>query len=378
MSEAVQTALVRAHDVLARADDLRREAQRATVRWEFVTEGAAEHRPEPLVRLRRFGPKQVKRYSERPPLPARTEAYGFDAVGRIVWCRTGERLEHDEYLRLVADGVESVSFHEGRATSGAFTPIEAGVVVCTASVSADGRQALEAFSYGPDGRLELVRDRMELTTGFETLSIESETTLHYDQSGRLVEIVAESTPGGEEVVYRAPGRGPSRARAAADAEDELVRAVRRYVSQHAPAEPMTALLMQYDLEDPLPPAPAFATQAAWRRLLDGDDSEGTLYRLWNPAELASFRGTTLSSPELAVLAGELRLLDDSGSLARGALQRACRRLNEEPWPEAFLRTDNFVVTCVDLELEHVETDLAAVADAGLVTRIREAGLLRRS
>jgi len=375
MSEAVQAALVRARDVLARADAVRREAERATVRWEFVTEGAAEHRPEPLVRLRGFGPKQVKRYSERPSPPARTEAYGSDDAGRIVWCRTGERLEHDEYLRVVADGVESVSFHEGRAASGAFTPIETGVVVCTASVSADGRKAFEAFSYGPDGRLELVRDRMELTTGLETLPIESETRLHYDQSGRLVEIVKESMRGGEEVVYRATGRGPTRARAAADAEDELVRAVRRFVSQHAPAEPVTALLLQYDLEDPLPPAPAFVTDAAWRRLMAGDRP---LYRLWNPAEQPSFQGRALTSPELVVLAGELRLLDDSGELARGALQSACRRLNEEPWPDSFLRTDDFVATCVDLELEHVEKDLAAVADAGLVTRIDEAGLLRRS
>ena len=84
--------------------------------------------------------------------------------------------------------------------------------------------------------------------------------------------------------------------------------------------------------------------------------------LWNPAGFDHYGGLSIGGvplherePGIVVLAADLEQLDPTGQAAREALQLACRLLNMSDWT-AVATTDDFVVTCVDLHLEHFTKD----------------------
>ena len=121
---------------------------------------------------------------------------------------------------------------------------------------------------------------------------------------------------------------------------------------------------------PIPPAIVWAYERHRASLLavSGANRQG----LWNPAEFDHYKGPSIGGvllherhPGIGVLAADLEHLDPTGAAARKALQLTCRQLNQSDW-NAVAITHDFVVTCVDLHLEHFTEDLtASVSDPAL-------------
>jgi hypothetical protein len=208
-----------------------------------------------------------------------------------------------------------------------------------------------------------------------------ETTITHDAAGRLIEIVETDTRGFRTVAFRA--KPPSR-RSVVDALAPLLAsAISAAVAADHPPEPVYALLLHYDESQPIPPVIvwAFERYRAGVLAIPGANRQG----LWNPAVFDHYNGPDIGGvrlherhPEIGVLAADLEHLDPTGQAARKALQLACRQLNASVW-DAVATTDDFVVTCVDLHLEHFAEDLkASVSDPALRRQILAPDLRQRS
>lgn len=379
-------ALKRARALLDDAHQVRARAQRQVVRRQWTRAAdAALHNPEPFVRERIFGRGGTVELEEGdPPSPfTKGEAYGRDEAGRIVWARAAEGSE--EVIAFEDDGVGSVAFDTaGTPRAASFGPVEDGLLRCWATIAhgRDGPGEWEIYRYDGD-RVVAVHKRLVLVEAEPPIDDDSVDRLEYDASGRLARVIEESDVGGTRVTYER--RGPSRRELQRALEGRLTDVIAERVRRHGGGREVYALLLHYQRQSALPPTPVLASAAYRERVLAATQDGGLLYLLFNPAELEDYDGTALGGGELgdddAELTGLVDALartDEHGVLARTVLQRVCKRLNAVDWSESLRPTEDFVVVCVDLELENFEEDLAAaVPSRALRTRLRKAGLLAR-
>lgn len=381
----IDSTLARAREVRRRAKELRQFAQSAVARWEW-TVGARLGAPQPLASERYEGLSRVRRLAKPPREGEPGERYGFDAEGAVVWRHVplpGGAI--DVYQRRTPAGVEAVTFGAGAVRRAEFTRFSDGRAICSATVFDAGGHEWELYEY-ENGRLVRVRTHDDpQDPPYFTDPVDSEDVIDYDERGRVTRIVQTASTGVRQVLYSTRGAGPSKRTVAGDAVEELVSAVRAHVAAHPPTEPVYALLLQYDDERPLPPVVAFGAESYRTRVTTEGDDDGLLYLLWNPAEFDDFDPVGLggqplvgATDRLAELSTDLEAVDPDGTTARTVLRRACRRLNELDWRSTLKATDDFVVTCVGLEMDDFEADFkASVPSAELRRRVRRAGLLKR-
>lgn len=382
----IASVLALAREVRGRADELRRFAQSAAERWEWTAGGARLGAPQPLASQRYEGVGRVRRLARPPDDPQDGERYGLDADGSVVWRRvTLHDGTIDVFQRRTPDGVEAASFIADDLGPTSFTRFVDGRAICSATVFDTGGHEWELYEY-EDNRLVRVVAHHDLQyPPYFTEPVDSEDVIDYDERGRVTRIVQTASTGVRQVLYSTRGAGPSKRTVAAEAVEELVSAVRAHVAAHPPTEPVYALLLQYDDERPLPPVVAFGAESYRTRVTTEGDDDGLLYLLWNPAEFDDFDPVGLggqplvgATDRLAELSTDLEAVDPDGTTARTVLRRACRRLNELDWRSTLKATDDFVVTCVGLEMDDFEADFkASVPSAELRRRVRRAGLLKR-
>lgn len=368
-------ATARAREVAARAESVRAEARAAVTTWRWAAPGAELHRPEPFAWG--YGPRRVRWLDEEQP---GADRYGFDAAGRIVAAVIGGWVE--TFLRYAPDGVEIVGVDESSGRPDVrFIRLEDALPRYSIHVPSDDSVSWSAFERDERGLVTKIREHLELTFPDGSRgALDDEVFISYDALGRVREAVEVKPTGERETVYRARGSGPSARQLGNALEDALVECITEAIRANPPRVPVYVLLLQYSDDEPLPPSAWFAPTSHRDRVVGSDSSADSLYLLWNRAEFDAPCVLPLDRVPRHIrdLARELALVDEDGAVGRTVLQRASRRLNGLPWADLATVTDDFVVTCVGLEMHRFEEDLAAsVPDRALVSRLRERGLLSR-
>lgn len=371
MNQYVERALVRAHEMLRSGPALRARATEAAGRWEWWTCEAKLDRPEPLARERLGGPKRVAK-REEPRSGESADGYGYDGQQRVVWGKTvmaGAPKTFHRFFEYGHDGVGIASYLDEQLDMGEFALLVDGRVKAFARVPLNGGAWTELYEYDDNDRLLRVTGRVDYPS--LGAAYDFETNVTHDAAGRLSEIVETTSSGFRDVLYRT--KKPAKGAVLADLARIQAGAIFAAAQMAPPAEQVYALLLRYDEEDAIPPTVVWAPERHRRAVLA--ETPVGVHRLWNPLEVGRLETVAdqdalrAGEPGIAVLAADLQDLDPDGGLARQALHRTCRDLNERDW-SAYPVTEDFVVLCVDPHLEHFTEDFkASVPDRKLRERI---------
>jgi hypothetical protein len=394
MDDLIQTDLRSAmgalDDLLERRKELRETSEGAVVEWRWAGKNADLQRPEPLYR-ERFGVPAPRLVEEAPATPRDEQQYGYDADGNIVVVR--EYLSEGgfrEELRVPqGDTVVGYRWSETGA------PLEVNVaryadrrIGSYVTVWPDAREdslhgsSIERYAYDGDLVSEIDVESVDAIGDEVPQRTRTRIQASYDPLGRLLEL-REHDDGGEKVLYRARGTGPSTDKLLRRVEDRLVETLPVLVREHAGEEPIYCLVLHYHPERPLPPTIGLGLERDRQAGIDTiDDAETLKLTVWNPAEFSNYRDGTVHwdlaeiDPELARAMRAIPENDDGTAVrARATLNRAARRLLQLDWRSIAPVTDDFVVFAVDYELMDLMDNLRHSVPAPLRKALAERGLL---
>jgi len=395
MDDLIQTDLRSAmralDDLLERRTELRETSEDAVVEWRWAGKDSDLQRPEPLYR-ERFGVPAPRLLEKAPATPRDEQQYGYDADGNIVVVReyVSEGGFREELRVPQGDTVVGYRWSETGA------PLEVNVaryadgrIGSYVTVWPDAREdslhgsSIERYDY--DGELvsEIDVESVDAIGDEVPQRTRSRIQASYDPLGRLLELREHDDDGGEKVLYRARGTGPSTDKLLRRVEDRLVETLPALVRAHAAEEPIYCLVLHYHPEWPLPPTIGLGLERDRQTWIDTiDDAETLKLTVWNPAEFSNYRDGTVhwDLPEIdPALARAMRAIpendDGTAERARATLNRAARRLQQLDWRSIAPVTDDFVVFAVDYELMDLMDNLRQSIPAPLRKALADRGLL---
>jgi hypothetical protein len=376
-------------DMVRRRSELRRDCEDAVVEWRWARQASDLQRPEPLYHLR-AGLPAPKLLKDAPRLPSDEQQYGFDAGGDIVVTR--EYMipgSFREELRVRRDDtVTGYRWSEtGEPMEVNIARFDAGKIQSLVTVWPKGRpnaphgSSIERYEYDGDLLSEIYEESLDAFGDEPPQRRQTRIRALYDPLGRLSEL-REQGDGGEKVLYRASGTGPSMDKLQRRVEDRLVAVLPALVREHAD-EPIYCLALHYELESPLPPTVALGLERdreAWMQTID--NLQTLKLTVWNPAEFSNYSGESIGGSLTDVDAELARAVnaipenaDGAAERGRSALNRAARRLQKLDWPSIAPVTYDFAVFAVDLELTHLDENLGHSVPASLRKRLSSRGLL---
>ncbi|CAN5214527.1 hypothetical protein BH20ACT16_BH20ACT16_09060 [soil metagenome] len=327
-------------------------------------------------------------------VPEDEEQYGFDVAGDIVVARMyfGPERFHEE-LRIRRD--ETVVGYRWAADAG--EPDEVNV-----ARFADGRVrsyvsvwpaadkdllhgwSVERYEYEGDLVSE-IHEESDVTFLGERERESNVIRASYDALGRVLEL-RQRGEGGEKVLYRARGHGPSPEALYRHVEDRLVETIPKVVGERAGEERIYCLVLHYHEAWPLPPRIGLGRERERQQWIDSiDDAQELKWTVCNPAEFSGYRDGTVnwdlaaSDPALAralaAIPQETDDPDDAAERGRTMLNRTARRLQRLDWQAIAPVTDDFVVFAVDYELTHLDENLRRSVPAPLRKTLSRRGLI---
>lgn len=369
-------------DLVERRLELRRACENAVIQWRWARASSDLQRVQPLYR-ERYDRPAPKLLEAAPAVPEDEEEYGFDAAGDIVVARVWagpERFQEELRIRCddtvvgyrwadtgEPDEVNVARFADGRLRS---------YVAVWPAADKDSLHGWSVERYEYEG--DLVTEIHEESDVTFLGQPERETNLiraSYDALGRVLEL-RQHGDGGEKVLYRARGHGPSPETLYRHVEDRLVESVPKVVGEHAEQERIYCLVLHYHEAWPLPPRIGLGLERERQQWIDSiDDAQELKWTVWNPAEFSGYRDGTVNwdltaidpalARALAAIPQETDDPDDAADRGRATLNRAARRLQQLDWRLIAPVTDDFVVFAVDYELTHLEENLRHSVPAAL-------------
>src|SRR5918998_3516484 len=262
-------------DLVERRLELRRACEDAVVQWRWARAGSDLQRVQPLYR-ERYDQPPPKLLENAPTVPEDEEEYGFDAAGDIVVARMylaperfheELRIRRDETVvgyRWAADADEPDEVSIARFAGGR---IRSYVAVWPASDKAVLHGwSVERYEYEGD-LVTAIHEQSDVTFHGQPERESSVIRASYDALGRVLEL-RQHGDGGDKVLYRVRGHGPSPETLYRHVEDRLVETIPKLVSEHAEQERLYCLVLHYHETWPLPPTIGLGLERERRHCLD--------------------------------------------------------------------------------------------------------------